>query len=101
LQIALLKTFAGFKFFEILQGMAIAGINSIKERKNMNREEFKQQHHDSRKRTHDDRLVVEAERGWAGQHGQHPESDEEESFCTSNSTDDRQNPPLPDQGLKK
>lgn len=59
----------------------------------MKQKKFQQQTHEARKRLHDDRLIIEAERGWAGQHGQHPESDEEESFCTSNSAADQTNLP--------
>jgi hypothetical protein len=57
----------------------------------MNREEFHHQNHESRKRLREDRIVVEAERGWAGQHGQHPENDEEENYCPCQSAADQKN----------
>jgi len=46
----------------------------------MNKNEFQKKSHEQRKQLHDDRIIVESERGWAGQHGQHPESVEEEDY---------------------
>jgi hypothetical protein len=46
----------------------------------MTKKSFYQQNHDERQRIHDDKMLIESERGWAGQHGQHPETAEEESY---------------------
>jgi hypothetical protein len=36
--------------------------------------------HERRERLMRHKIVLEEERGWAGQHGQHPETEEEENY---------------------
>jgi hypothetical protein len=44
------------------------------------RREDKVHDQENRKVLRQHKSFVEAERGWAGQHGQHPESEEEENY---------------------
>ena len=44
------------------------------------RREDKVHDQENRKVLRQHKILVEAERGWAGQHGQHPESEEEENY---------------------
>ena len=44
------------------------------------RREDKIHHQENRKLLEEHKSLVEAERGWAGQHGQHPETKEEENY---------------------
>lgn len=44
------------------------------------RRQDKIQARENRHRLNQDKLQVESERGWAGQHGQHPETEEEENY---------------------
>jgi hypothetical protein len=46
----------------------------------MTKKSFHQQSHDERQRIRDDKMIIESERGWAGQHGQHAETEEEENY---------------------
>jgi hypothetical protein len=44
------------------------------------RREDKTRDHERRARLMQHKILVEEERGWAGQHGQHPETKEEENY---------------------
>ena len=44
------------------------------------RRQDKIQVHKSRIQLNEHKFQVESERGWAGQHGQHPETEEEENY---------------------
>jgi hypothetical protein len=44
------------------------------------RRQDKIENHKERHALHEHKRQLESERGWAGQHGQHPESEEEENY---------------------
>jgi hypothetical protein len=44
------------------------------------RRQDKIENHKERHALHEHKRQLESERGWAGQHGQHPETEEEENY---------------------